>query len=122
MSPAAIHQRDLEAAAYVLEKAGRRVAGNWARTGLARTQRGRTCASVDGRAVRWSLLGAIHLELERRGYGRHKEDRVYGLIFEGLEAVRPGWRVWHEQPGRKGREVAALALRASKRLRKVSDG
>lgn len=119
MTPATNARRDAEAAAGVLARAGARIGERrWARNGLARTGSGRRCSSLDVRAVRWSLLGAIHLELEECSYGRHKEDRVYGLVFDALEAVRPAWRDWHEQKGRKGREVSALAERAAKRLKK----
>lgn len=119
MSPQITPKRDQEAAAVLLEKAARRITDNhWTRHGLARNGRGRRCASTADEAVRWSLLGAFHVELERRGYGQHKEDRVYRLAVDALEAARPGWRVWHGQEGRKAREAAALAVKASKRLRK----
>ena len=121
MSPQTLHRRDVEAAAAVLEKAGRRVNDRgWARTGLARTPLGRPCSSLDGRAVRWSLLGAVHYELEQRGYGKHKDDRVYRHVLGALERARPGWRAWHETPGRKARETAALAHKAAKLLGRES--
>lgn len=107
---------DAELAIDVLQRAGVRISkpGAWKQRRLARTETGRPVPSLDPDAVGWSLRGAVHVHLAHKHLSQARENRIYKLVFRGLEAAHRvrhpegGWEEWHDEKGRRRTEVLRL--------------